>query len=196
MRGKTVKTVKSVLVCEEDPIIRARVKSILRDQGFDTIYECSDGESAMKMACECLPNIAFIDAMLPQNSGLNTACGIRQKLKIPVILLLSYCDPDMLNGIKKIGITTILNKPFREQDLLPAMEMAIAHAEEVEILKDLVEYLIKTIESRKIIDKAKVVLLRQGLSESGAFRKIQKLAMDKQKSMHQIAEAILLTEGA
>ena len=187
---------RSVLICDSEPTVRSGVKNKLKELGFDALFECGDGESAVSMACTNLPDIAILDAALPNKDGLSAAREIRQKLKIPVILLLSLCDPDTLNRAKKIGITTILTKPFRGQDLLPAIEMAFAHAEEVELLKEHVEDLKKTIESREIIDKAKEVLLRsEGLSESGAFRRIQKLAMDKQRSMRQIAEAILITEG-
>jgi response regulator NasT len=188
---------RSVLICDSEPAVRAGVKNKLKEIGFDALFECCDGESAVSMACANLPEIAIVDAEMPKKDGLNAAREIRQKLKIPVILLMSSCDPDMLNRARKIGITTILTKPFRGQDLLPAIEMAHAHAEEVELLKDHVEDLKKTIESREIIDRAKGVLLRsQGFSEFGAFRRIQQLAMDKHKSMRQIAEAILLTEGA
>lgn|ERR1039457_784019 len=192
---KTVKPLRSVLVCDDEQIVRDSVTGKLKELGFDTIYECSDGESAVTMAGARLPDIAILDAAILQKCGLNAALEIRQKLKIPVILLMSFCDPDMLYGVKKIGITTILTKPFRGQDLLPAIEMAFAKTEEVKLLKDHIEGLKKTVESQEIIDKAKDVLLRQGLSEPVAFRKIQKLAMDKQKSMRQIAEAILIAGG-
>ena len=187
---------RSVLICDSEPSIRASIKNKLKEIGFDAIFECCDGKSAVSMACESLPDIAVLDAMMPRNDGLGAAREIRQKLKIPVSLLMPLCDPDTLNRAIKIGVTTILTKPFRGQDLLPAIEMAFAHAEEVELLKEHVEDLKKTVESREIIDKAKGVLLRsEGLSEPGAFRRIQKLAMDKKKSMRQIAEAILITEG-
>lgn len=187
---------RSVLICNDEPVVRTGLKNKLKELGFDALFDCCDGESAVSMACANLPDIAILDTAIPKNDGLSAAREIRQKLKIPVILLMSSCDQDALNRAKKIGITTILTKPFRGQDLLPAIEMAHAHAEEVELLKEHVEDLKKTIESREMIDRAKRVLLRsEGLSESGAFRKIQKLAMDKKKSMRQIAEAILITEG-
>jgi len=191
-----VTSVKSVLIYDEEPVIRASVKNKLKELGFDLIFECHDVESAVSTACENLPDIAILDAAAPRKDGLGAAREIRQKLKIPVILFMSVCDPDTLNRAKKIGITTILAKPFRGQDLLPAIEMAFARAEEVDLLKESAEELKKSIESREIIDRAKEVLLRsKGLSEPVAFRRIQKLAMDKQKSMRQIAEAILITEG-
>jgi response regulator NasT len=131
---------------------------------------------------------------ISRNADLSVAREIRHRQKIPVILLMSFNDPDTLRRAKKIGISTILTKPFREQDLFPAIEMVFAHAKEVEHLKEEVECLEKTIENQNIIRKAKRVLLQsEGLSESEAFRKIQKQAMNSKKTMRQIAEAILNT---
>ena len=114
------------------------------------------------------PILAILDAAC----GLNSAREIMQKMRIPVILLMSHYDSDTLNQAKKIGITTTLSKPFRGQDLLPAIEMAIALAKEVELLKADVAELNKTIENQAIIYKAKKVLLRSGgLSESEAYQK-------------------------
>jgi two-component system, response regulator PdtaR len=191
-----VSSVRSALICDNDPAVRTSIKNKLKELGVDSICEASNGKSAVSMAFECFPDIAILDAAMPEMSGLNAAREIRQKLKIPVILLISHCDSDTLNQVRQTGITTTLSKPFRGQDLLPAIELAFAHAEEIERLNSHVKDLQKTVEDQAIIYKAKKVLLQtKGLSESDAFRKIQKLAMDKQKSMRQIAEAILITEG-
>jgi len=189
--GETVESVKSVLICDNDPAIRASIRNELKILGFDTIFE-ADGKSAVSTAFEGLPDMAILDAAC----SLNSAREIMQRLRIPVILLTSHYDSDTLNQAKKIGITTTLSKPFRGQDLLPAIEVAIALAKEVELLKSNVAELNNTIENQAIIYKAKKVLLRSGeLSESEAFRKIQKLAMDTKKSMRQIAETILITDS-
>jgi AmiR/NasT family two-component response regulator len=196
IRDKAVTSVRSVLIYDDDPNIRASIKNNLQELGFDTVFECCNGMSAVSMACDCLPDIAILDAAILQKDGLSATREIRQNLNIPVILLMSQYDPETLDRAKKIGITTILTKPVRGQDLLPAIEIAFAHAEEVKLLNEHVKNLKKTIESQKIIDKAKKVLVRsEGISESESFRKIQKLAMDKQMSMRQIAESILITNG-
>lgn len=182
---------RSALICDGDPAIRASIRNELKSLGFVSVSEAVDGKSAVSMAFEGLPDIAILDAAC----GLDSAREIMQKLRTPVILLMSHYDSDTLSQAKKIGITTTLSKPFRGQALLPAIEMAIALAKEVELLKADVAELNKTIENQAVIYKAKSVLLRSGgLSESEAFRKIQKLAMDTKKSMRQIAEAILITD--
>lgn len=194
--GQALASAKSVLICDEAPIIRARIKNKLKEIGVDVIFECCDLKSVVSTACATLPDIVLLDVATPRKKRLSAAREIRQKLKIPVVLLMSFCDPDTLTRARTIGITTILVKPFRGQNLLPAMEMAFAHAEEVELLKEQLVRLKKTINIRKIIHKAKEFLQRShGISEPVAYRKIQKLAMDKRKSMRQIAEEILIIEG-
>ncbi len=187
---------KTVLICDDEPVIRMSLKNKLKDLGFDEVLECGDGEMAVKMALDRLPDIAIFDIAMPKMDGITAANTLRKKLKIPIIFLTAAFDPETVKKAREAGIAAFLTKPLREQDLWPAIELAFAHADEVEALKEEVEDLKESIESRKIIEKAKGVLMRtHGLSEPEAFRKLQKLAMDKRKSMRQIAEAILLTEN-
>lgn len=187
---------RTVLICDDEPIIRMSLKNRLKELGFGEIIECGDGEAAVQSALSRLPDIAILDVSMPKMDGISAARAIRKKLKIPILLLTACIDPDTVNKAKEVGVAAFLTKPFRDQDLWPAIELAFAHANEIDELKEQVEDLKETIESRKVIEKAKGVLMRtQGLSEPEAFRKMQKLAMDKRKSLRQIADAILLTES-
>jgi response regulator NasT len=192
---KAVISLRTVLICDDEPVIRMSLKNKLKELGFDEVIECGDGETAVKLALDRLPDIAILDIAMPRMDGITAAGAIKKKLKIPIIFLTAAYDPETVKRAREAGIAAFLTKPLREQDLWPAIELAFAHADEVEALKEEVEDLKESIESRKLIEKAKGVLMRnQGLSEPEAFRKLQKLAMDKRKSMRQIAEAILLTE--
>jgi AmiR/NasT family two-component response regulator len=187
---------RTVLICDDEPVIRLSLKNRLKDLGFDEIMECGDGEAAVRLAMERMPDIAILDISMPKMDGITASREIRKKLKIPIILLTAHYDPETVKKASESGVAAFLTKPLRDQDLWPAIELAFAHADEVDLLKEQVEDLKETIESRKVIEKAKGVLMRsQGLSEPEAFRKMQKLAMDKRKSMRQIAEAILLMES-
>jgi AmiR/NasT family two-component response regulator len=187
---------RKVLICDDEPIIRKSLKNKLADLGFDEILECGDGVAAVETALGEFPDIAILDVAMPGKDGITAAREIRKKLKIPIILLTACYDPETVKRAGESGIAAFLTKPLREQDLWPAIEMAFAHAEEVEALKEKVEDLQETLETRKVVEKAKGVLMKtHGLSEPEAFRKMQKLAMDKRKSLRQIAEAILLTES-
>jgi response regulator NasT len=172
------------------------LKNKLKELGFAEIIECGDGEAAVQAALTRLPDIVILDVAMPKKDGITAATEIRQKLKIPVMLLTASADPEIVGRAKQAGIAAFLLKPFREQDLWPAIEMACAHNEELEELKEQVDDLKETLENRKVVEKAKGILMKNhGLSEPEAFRKMQKLAMDKRKSLRQIAEAILLTES-
>jgi len=187
---------RTVLICDDEPIIRLGLKNMLKDVGFDEIIECGDGEAAVVMSLSRLPDIAIFDISMPKMDGITATNEIRKKLKIPIIFLTAVYDAETVQRAKETGIAAFLTKPLRKEELWPAIELAFAHAEEIEQLKEEVEELKETIESRKIIERAKGVLMRtQQLSEPEAFRRMQKLAMDKRKSMRQIAEAILLTEA-
>ena len=186
---------RTVLICDDEPIIRMSLKNKLKDLGFEQIWECGDGECAVTTALSNIPDMAILDIGMPKKDGITAAREILKKLKIPIIFLTAAYDAETVRKARDAGVAAFLTKPLREQDLWPAIELAFAHVDEVEHLKEQVEDLKEVIESRKVIEKAKGVLMRtQGLSEPEAFRRMQKLAMDKRKSMLQIAEAILLTE--
>lgn len=188
-------SLRKVLIGDDEPILRMSLKNRLKELGFDEIIECGDGDTAVKLALEKLPDMVILDVAMPRKDGIAAAKAIKEKLKIPLVLLTACYDPDTVKRAKDIGIAAFLTKPFRDQDLWPAIELAFAHADEVEDLKEQVEDLKDSLETRKVIEKAKGVLMKKDrLSEPEAFRKMQKLAMDKRKSMRQIAEAILLTE--
>ena len=187
---------RSVLIADDEQILRLSLTNKLKELGFAEIIECADGDTAVALCLEKIPDLAILDVSMPGKDGISAAAEIRKRLKIPILLLTACYDPDTVKRARQNGIAAMLTKPLRGQDLWPAIELACAHMDEVEALKEEVEDLKETIESRKVIEKAKGVLMRtRKLSEPEAFRMMQKLAMDKRKSMKQIAEAILLTES-
>jgi response regulator NasT len=183
---------KTILICDDEPVIRMNLKAMLKDIGFDDVLECGDGKRAVEMALASFPDMAIFDISMPEMDGISAATEIRKKLKIPILLLSNSYDAQTAKRAAESGIAAFLTKPLRQQDLLPALEIALAHAEQVEDLKEKVEDLKETIENRKIIEKAKGMLMEQGkISESDAYRSMQKIAMDKRKSLRQVADGIL-----
>jgi response regulator NasT len=168
------------------------LKSMLVDLGFDEILECGDGEKAVEMALQSFPDMAILDVAMPGMDGITAAAEIKKKLKIPIILLTSACDSATVKRASACGIAAFLTKPLRQQDLLPALEIALQHVDEVEQLKEKIEDLHEFIENRKIIEKAKGVLMEKNrVSEAEAYRVMQKDAMDKRKTLRQVADRIL-----
>ena len=183
---------KSILICDDEPLIRSNLKSMLIDLGFDEILECGDGTKAVEMALGCFPDMAILDVAMPGMDGISEATEIRKKLKIPIMLLTSACDGATVKRASASGIAAFLTKPLRQQDLLPAIEIALHHVEELEELKEKIDDLREVIENRKIIEKAKGILMEKNhVSEAEAYRIMQKGAMDKRKTLLQIANKIL-----
>jgi len=183
---------KNILICDDEPIIRMNLKAMLSELGFDSVLECGDGKSAVELALSSYPDLAILDVSMPQMDGITAANEIGKKLKIPILLLTNAHDAATAKRASECGIAAFLTKPLRKQDLLPAIEIALHHVEQVEELKEKIEDLRETIENRKIIEKAKGMLMEKNrLSEADAYRTMQKLAMDKRKNLRQVADGII-----
>jgi AmiR/NasT family two-component response regulator len=183
---------KNILICDDEPILRKDLKAMLSELGFDHVLECGDGKSAVEMALASYPDLAILDVSMPEMDGITAAGEINKKLKIPIVLLTNAYDAATVKRASECGIAAFLTKPLRKQDLLPAIEIALHHIEQVEGLKEKIEDLRETIENRKIIEKAKGVLMEKNrIPEADAYRALQKMAMDKRKSLRQVADGIL-----
>jgi response regulator NasT len=196
LMSKRAKIMKNALICTASPHEGECLKFMLSGLGFANIMETFDNDRALTMASDVLPEIAIIDTAAKGTGWLKTVASIREKLRIPVILLGKGFGAESIKQALAAGAGGFLTKPLRKEELWPAIELAAVHNHEVEGLKDKVAELEGALESRKTIEKAKGVLMREnGLSEPEAFRRMQKLAMDKRTSLKKIAEAILLTGG-
>lgn len=183
---------RSILICDDEPIIRKNLTDMLAELGFDEVLECGDGTKAVELALGSFPDMAILDVSMPGMDGISAAAEIRKKLKIPIMLLTSACDGATVKRAAANGIAAFLTKPLRQQDLLPAIEIALQHVEEVENLKEKIDDLRELIENRKIIEKAKgMVMEKNRISEADAYRIMQKAAMDKRKTLLQVANGIL-----
>lgn len=183
---------RTILICDDEPIIRTNLKAMLAELGFEEVLECGNGKRAVELALGSFPDMAILDVSMPEMDGITAAAEIRKKLKIPIMLLTNAYDATTVKRATEAGIAAFLTKPLRQQDLLPAIELALHHAEVVEDLKERIEDLRETIENRKIIEKAKGMLMEKDhVPEAEAYRAMQKIAMDKRKSLRQVADEIL-----
>ncbi|HEY3308356.1 MAG TPA: response regulator [Desulfuromonadaceae bacterium] len=182
----------TILICDDEPIIRMNLKAMLIELGFDKVLECGDGKSAVEMALASFPDMVVMDVAMPKMDGLTAAAEIKKKLKIPILLLTNCYDSQTTKRAAECGIAAFLTKPLRQQDLLPAIEIALAHSEVVDELKEKIDDLKETIENRKVIEKAKGILIdKEKLGEADAYRTMQKIAMDQRKTLRQVADGIL-----
>lgn len=187
---------KNALICTATATEGERLKIMLIELGFAQVLESADFDRALSLALDHHADVAIIDTAAAGKDWFQALKSIRVKLKIPIILVGSAFSTESIENAIGAGAGGFLAKPIRKEELWPAIEVAAVHNHELEELKEKVAALEGALENRKSVEKAKGALMRQhGLSEPDAFRKMQKLAMDKRTTLLKIAEAILLTEG-
>jgi response regulator NasT len=183
------------LVADDEPLIRRQVVEILADYGFSEIVEAANGSEAITLAEARKPVLIVMDVSMPVLDGISAAEKISKIHAVPIIMLTGTGDAETVERARMAGIMNYIMKPVRGEQLHAAISLAIHQFVEVSTLRDEVEKLKESLETRKLVDRAKALLIKNGLSEPEAYRKMQKIAMDKRKGMKEVAEAILLMEG-
>ena len=182
-----------ILIVDDESIIRFDLRERLTGLGYTVVGEAADGEAAVMLARRLQPDLVLMDIKMPKMDGIAAASILLQERIAPVVLLTAFSDRDLIEDAREAGVLGYISKPFREADLVPTLEVAIARFEELRAMERENVNLKETLETRRLVDRAKGILMdTQGLSEGAAFRRIQKLAMDRRKSMKEIAEAIIL----
>ncbi|MGH2794807.1 MAG: ANTAR domain-containing response regulator [Actinomycetota bacterium] len=180
-----------VLIAEDEAIIRMDLREILEEEGYEVV-EASDGEEAVRLAREVRPELAILDIKMPRKDGLEAAQEISEERIAPVLILTAYSQRDLVEQAAEAGAMGYLVKPFQKHDLLPAIEIAKGRYLQLAALADEVGDLTERLESRKVIDRAKGLLMdRYKMSETDAFHFIQKAAMEQRVTMRQVAEKVI-----
>ncbi|HBY93329.1 MAG: response regulator [Ardenticatenaceae bacterium] len=183
-----------IIIADDESIIRMDLKEMLTALGYLVVGEVGDGRSAVNLARELRPDLIIMDVKMPDMDGIEAAKILTEERIAPVLLLTAFGQRDLIERAKEAGVVGYLVKPFRESDLTPAIEVALARFEEFRKLEEEVNTLSEALETRKLVDRAKGILMdRDGLNEQQAFRKIQKMSMNTRKPMKAVAEAIILT---
>lgn len=186
-----------VIIADDESLIRMDLREMLQNLGYLVVGEVGDGRSAVNLARELRPDVVIMDIKMPDMDGIDAAKVLTEEYIAPVILLTAYSQRDLVDRAKEAGVVGYMVKPFRESDLVPAIEVALARFKEFEALHKEVDDLQVALETRKLVDRAKGILMdTQGLSEAEAFRKIQKMSMNTRKPMKEVAEAIILAHQA
>ena len=185
-----------IVIADDEPIIRLDLRKTLENMGHQVVAEAGDGAKAVDMARELKPDIVIMDIKMPELDGIDAAKIVTTEGIAPVLLLTAYSQKDLVDRAKDAGVFAYLVKPFKEADLLPAMEIAISRYEEFVELENEVSDLENKLDTRKSVDRAKGILMDQyGLKEQEAFRRIQVQSMNTRKSMREIAEAIIIAHS-
>jgi len=186
---------KKALIVDDEPLMRRQVREVLEAYGFDQLVEAENGQQAVELARGEKPLLIVMDVSMPVKDGVSAAAEINRETPLPIVLLTATADSETVSRARDAGVSNYLLKPFREEQLSVVVDLAIDQYIRVSNLEDEVNKLRETLETRKLVEKAKGVLINQGMSEPEAYRKMQKLAMDKRKSLREVAEAILLMES-
>ncbi|MES1227309.1 MAG: response regulator [Armatimonadota bacterium] len=185
-----------VLIADDDPIIRLDLKQMLETLGYQVVAEAVDGQMAVDLAKEHIPDVCLLDVKMPVKDGIDAATEIAGEGIAPAVLLTAYSDPDLIERATGAGVFGYIVKPFKPSDLSPAIEVARSRFEANAQLSKEVSTLQERLEARKLVERAKGLLMQtQGLDENEAYRRIQQQSMNARKSMREVAEAIILAHG-
>ena len=183
-----------ILVAEDETIIRLDLRALLERAGFEVCAEARDGEEAVALARSERPDVALLDVKMPKLDGIEAARRILDERPIPIVMLTAYGQDELVQRAAEAGVFGYLVKPFREQDLLPAIRTARARHEELAALREEAESLAEALAARKAIERAKGLLMeKEGLSEQDAFARLRKASQISGRPLKVVAEALIAT---
>ncbi len=186
-----------VLIVDDHAQSRAAVAEAVGCQGGTVVGNGSRAEDAVRLVDKHRPDVLLMAVGLPDGDGVEAARRVMQTLPCAIVLLTSHADPEVAARAVEAGVLGFLVKPLRSAELGPALDVAVTRFSELEAVRHENEALKRKLESRKLVDRAKGLLMtRLGLSEPEAFRRIQKTAMDTRKTMADVSQALLLADGA
>jgi two-component system, response regulator PdtaR len=185
-----------VLIAEDETIIRLDLKDLLERSGFEVCAEARDGEEAVALARSERPDVAIMDVKMPKLDGIEAARRILDERPIPIVMLTAYGQDELVQRAAEAGVFGYLVKPFREQDLVPAIHTARARHEELSALREEAESLAEALAARKAIERAKGLLMtKENLSEQEAFERLRKASQLSGRPLKVVADALIATFG-
>ena len=169
---------------------------MLERAGFEVVAEARDGQEAVELAALHAPDLAVMDVKMPELDGIDAARQMLEQRQIPIVMLTAFSEAALVGRAVDAGVFGYLVKPFRESDLLPAIEAARARHAELQALRDEAGSLRDALEARKLIERAKGLLMeKDGLSEAEAFARLRGASQQTGRPLREVAEAILATFG-
>jgi len=181
-----------IVLAEDEAIIRLDLRETLQEEGYDVVGDVGRGDTAVDLVRELKPDVAIFDIKMPGMSGIDAAKIVSREKICPVVMLTAFSQREIIEQARDAGALAYLVKPFQKSDLVPAIELAIARFAEMRALTGEVEALGAQLEVRKLMDRAKGLLIdKHKMSEADAFVFIQRCAMSERKKMGDIAEQII-----
>ena len=184
-----------ILVAEDEALIRMDLVEMLREAGYEVVAEATNGEEAIALATEHQPDLCILDVKMPVLDGISAAEKIISIA--PVLMLTAFSQRELVERARDAGVMAYVVKPFSISDLVPAIEIAMSRHTQMKSLAEEVADLHERLETRKVIDRAKGILMKAlNLSEPEAFTWIQRAAMDRRLTMKEVAQAVISPEAA
>src|SRR5450631_1405203 len=181
-----------ILVAEDEALIRLDLAEMLVESGYEVVGQASNGEQAVALARELKPDLVLMDVKMPVLDGISAAEQIGEERIAPVVMLTAFSQKELVERARDAGVMAYIIKPFTAADLAPAIDIARSRWLELNDLEAEIADLGERLETRKIVDRAKGVLMTElKISELEAFRWIQKAAMDRRLGMREVAAAVL-----
>jgi AmiR/NasT family two-component response regulator len=181
-----------VVIAEDEAIIRLDLRETLEEEGYEVVGETGRGDKAVELTRELRPDLAILDIKMPHMDGLEAARIISGERICGVLMLTAFSQREVVEDARDSGALAYLVKPYQKSDLIPAIEVAIGRFRELQQLSGEVDALGEQLEARKVIDRAKGVLIDQhGMKEHDAFTFIQRTAMSERSRMRDVADRIL-----
>ncbi len=181
-----------VVVAEDEALIRLDLVEMLTEAGYDVVGQAGDGEAAIELTEKEKPDLVVMDVKMPKLDGISAAERIAKQRIAPVVMLTAFSQRDLVERARDAGAMAYLTKPFTIEDLMPAIELAVSRFQEIKQLDAEVTNLQDQLRARKLIEKAKGLLMSNlKISEPEAFKWMQKTAMDKRRSMTEVAQLVM-----
>jgi response regulator NasT len=183
------------VIADDDGLTLMVLRKILIAMGHEVIGEAGDGQQAVALVQEVKPDLVILDIRMPKMEGLEAARLIQSQCATPVIILSAHTESGLGSEAASAGAHAYLVKPFTAAQLTPAIELALTNFEKSRMLEEKLQQVNEALEARKLIERAKGILMRQtGLDEEAAYLKLQKTARNENKKLVEVARALILAE--
>ncbi|MDV6379365.1 response regulator [Sporosarcina sp. GW1-11] len=183
---------KRIVIAEDESIIRMDLKMTLRDHGYEVVGEAGDGDRAIELAFLHKPDLILMDIKMPKMNGLNASRIIGEQLDIPILIITAYSQKEFVEKAQQDNVVGYLVKPISESNLIPAIEVALHQADKAKRLKENIQQAKQEVEKRKIIERAKGILMNvENLTEQQAFKQMRDTSMSRQMTMESLAMEII-----